>query len=278
MNEAGPLPPPCSTPQDIHPVAVKGFSQEGQYDRKRPAYTDSAVDLIKDLLLSEGKEENKDNPGIYDVVEVGSGTGKFTLSFLDRIEKPIKYLATEPLGNMLGVIKEKRPEVFTLQCAAHDLPLPDASAKMVIAAQCFHWFSDLSSLTQIHRVLEPGGKLVLIWNKRDVSVPWIGDLGDLLEDIHTKCNTARHQNQAWKRIFDTYAGFEELNHVSLPGPSIKGSVEEILAYFSTISVLSISEENMAVVSEFIKNHPDLQGQAEITIPFRTDIYWCSKKI
>lgn len=44
--------------------------------------------------------------------------------------QPIKYLATEPLGNMLGVIKEKQPEVLTLQCAAHALPLPDASAKV----------------------------------------------------------------------------------------------------------------------------------------------------
>ncbi|XP_064596005.1 uncharacterized protein LOC135462707 [Liolophura sinensis] len=278
MNEAGPLPPPCGTPEDIHPAAVKGFSQEELYDRKCPEYTNSTVDFINGLLLSVKGEENRENPDGYDVVEVGSGTGKFTLSFLRRIQKPIRYLATEPLGNMLGVIRESRPDVFTLQCAAHALPLPDASAKMVIAAQCFHWFADLSSITEIHRVLVPGGKLVLIWNQRDLSVPWIGQVEDILEDIYIKCNATRQQNPAWKRIFDTYTGFEELNYVSLPRPPIKGRVEDILAYFSTISVLSLSEENMAAVSEFIKTHPDLQGQAEITVPFTTDIYWCSKKI
>lgn len=35
MNEAGPLSPPCGTPTDIHPAAVKGFSQVSYMSTER---------------------------------------------------------------------------------------------------------------------------------------------------------------------------------------------------------------------------------------------------
>lgn len=62
------------------------------------------------------------------------------------------------------------------QCApgiGEEIPVPDASAVAVIAAQSFHWMSSGATLREVNRILHPGGLLALLWNTRDVSKPWI---------------------------------------------------------------------------------------------------------
>jgi SAM-dependent methyltransferase len=42
----------------------------------------------------------------------------------------------------------------------------------VVCAQAFHWFANAAALTEIHRVLRPGGMLGLVCNVRDEDVDW----------------------------------------------------------------------------------------------------------
>ena len=56
---------------------------------------------------------------------------------------------------------------------AEAIPLPAASVDAVVVAQAFHWFDAIRALSEIHRVLRPGGRLLLAWNRRDESVPWV---------------------------------------------------------------------------------------------------------
>ena len=63
----------------VHPVAQKGFgSDSANYDAVRPNHQPPAVEkLLENLAIPAGGR----------VVEIGSGTGKFTTHLLNRPEK-----------------------------------------------------------------------------------------------------------------------------------------------------------------------------------------------
>ncbi len=50
---------------------------------------------------------------------------------------------------------------------AESISLEAGSAQALLCYQAFHWFANETALSQIHRVLKPGGRLGLIWNVRD---------------------------------------------------------------------------------------------------------------
>ena len=53
----------------------------------------------------------------------------------------------------------------------------------MVAAQSWHWFDSPRALTEVERLLRPGGALALVWNTYDTSVPWVRDF----QDIYFRC-------------------------------------------------------------------------------------------
>jgi ubiquinone/menaquinone biosynthesis C-methylase UbiE len=134
------------------------------YERSRPGYPEEAV------LWLVGVEP-------LDVVDLGAGTGKLTRSLvaLDH-----RVTAVEPLPEMLAQLRAAMPDVTALEGGAEEIPLPDASADVVVAAQAFHWFDHGPALREIARVLRPGGRLSLVWNMRDESEEWVAELSEAM--------------------------------------------------------------------------------------------------
>jgi SAM-dependent methyltransferase len=97
------------------------------------------------------------------VVDLGAGTGKFTRLL---VETGARVVAVEPLDEMRAQLSRVLPEVEALGATADAVPLPDASARAVTAAQAYHWFGP-GAPGEIHRLLEPDGVLALVWNERD---------------------------------------------------------------------------------------------------------------
>jgi SAM-dependent methyltransferase len=52
---------------------------------------------------------------------------------------------------------------------------------VVVAAQAFHCFDPLRALPELARVLRTGGRLSLVWNARDESVPWVRRLTSIID-------------------------------------------------------------------------------------------------
>ena len=134
------------------------------YERGRPSYPDEAVRwLVGDEPL--------------DVVDLGAGTGKLTRVL---VELGHRVTAIEPLPEMLELLPAAAPGAKAILGNAEVIPLPDAYADVVTAAQAFHWFDLDVALPEIARVLRPDGQLALVWNVRDDSEAWVAQLSELI--------------------------------------------------------------------------------------------------
>ena len=134
------------------------------YDRARPTYPRAAA------AWAVGDQPTT-------VLELGAGTGKLT-EVLVSLGHDVH--ATDPDEQMLTVLRERLPEVRTSLAAAEDIPAPDASYDVVVAAQAFHWFDHDRALSEIARVLKPGGRVAVVWNVRDERIPWVRKLGRII--------------------------------------------------------------------------------------------------
>jgi SAM-dependent methyltransferase len=123
------------------------------YERSRPEYP---VDAVRWLT--------RDTPA--DVVDLGAGTGKLTRGL---VALGHRVTAVEPLAEMLEQLRCAVSGATAVSGGAEAIPLPDASADVVVCAQAFHWFDHLTALPEIARVLRPRGRIALVWNMRQES-------------------------------------------------------------------------------------------------------------
>jgi ubiquinone/menaquinone biosynthesis C-methylase UbiE len=134
------------------------------YERARPGYPADAV------LWLAGETP-------CDVVDLGAGTGKLTRSLAALGHHVV---AVEPVAEMLDQLRTAVPGATAVLGSAESMPLPDGSVDVVACAQAFHWFDQEAALSEIARVLRPGGRIALVWNVRDERVPWVADLSDAM--------------------------------------------------------------------------------------------------
>lgn len=139
------------------------------YERGRPSYPPEAVAW----LVPEDART---------VVDLGAGTGKLTRT----LPAPGRtVVAVEPSAGMRERFSQVLPGVRVLDGTAEKIPLPDASADALVCAQAWHWVTPERAVPEAARVLRPGGRLGLVWNLRDVSVPWVAELDRILRDHAT---------------------------------------------------------------------------------------------
>jgi ubiquinone/menaquinone biosynthesis C-methylase UbiE len=134
------------------------------YERARPGYPDDSVRWLA------GHEPR-------DVVDLGAGTGKLTRALVARGHR---VTAVEPLPEMLAELRAAVPGAIPVAGTAESIPLPDASADVVTAAQAFHWFDQRLALREVARVLRPGGRIALVWNARDDGEEWVAAFTDTI--------------------------------------------------------------------------------------------------
>ncbi|KAL1996246.1 hypothetical protein VTN49DRAFT_298 [Thermomyces lanuginosus] len=146
-------------PLTLPSQAQQGFANAASYDKHRPTYSDEETDI----LLSGAKLKGRHGAT---VVDLAAGTGLFTEA-LARQQEEFNIIAVEPHDDMRRELEKKKlPRVEVRKGWANQIPVDQGSADAVFVAQT-HMFSNLEALTEIHRVLKPGGYLGMIWHVED---------------------------------------------------------------------------------------------------------------
>lgn len=251
----------------IHHAAEAGYElAAADYERVRPSYPTRALAVLADALdLKPGKR----------VADLGAGTGKFTrLLALTGAQ----VVAVEPVAAMRERLTEILPQVSAVPGVAEATGLPTACVDAVVAAQAWHWFDGPAALREIERITGPGGRLGLVWNTLDLSVPWVAEYSKVYSAWRT-AEVPVHTDGAWRGAFDGRRGWSPLQEAHVPNPYVTdrdGVLGQALTS-SRISTLdqdsraAVRRELLAVLDRF----PDTRGE-RIEIPYVTDVYWTAK--
>jgi len=248
---------------------VRGFDRLADaYERGRPGYPEAAVRHIG-RVLHLGPSRT--------IVDVGSGTGKFT-----RALAPLgaARVAVEPTRGMRAVFERVVPDVPVLEGTAERVPLPDGFADAIVCAQAFHWFRHRTALREFARVLRPGGGIALVWNSWNSSAgstAWWRRVWRIANRYHRR-EKARSHWRPWQPVFgDPSNPFGPLHYRKFPNAQ-RGLAETFVdraLSTSSVAVQSTAERRRVAreVRELLQTDPRTRGRRVLTVPMHTEVYW-----
>jgi arsenite methyltransferase len=117
-----------------------------------------------------------------DVLDIGSGPGLLAAEIAADVGAQGSVHGVDPSESMLAIAarRERRADSAPLTFAAGDayaLPFPDGSFDAAVSTQVFEYLPDVpGALAEAHRVLRPGGRLLIldtdwdsiVWHSRDL--------------------------------------------------------------------------------------------------------------
>ena len=232
----------------IHPAAAVGFARSADaYERARPEY---APVVLEPLRLS---------PGMV-AVDLAAGTGKLTRLLAGT---RASVIAVEPVAEMRAVLPAS---VEVRDGTAERIPLDTESADLVTVAQAFHWFDGDAALVEIHRVLRPGGRLALVWNRRVTEDPVNQAIEAILAPYRAEVPTHRWDN--WRATFGQTTLFGPLEEHVWPNEQ-RLDADGMADRIGSISfIASLSNEEREVV---LREARALASDGPVTIPYRTEV-------
>ena len=252
----------------IHRAAARGFARGAdEYEAGRPSYPAGAVDLVvRELSIGPGST----------VVDVGAGTGKFT-----RLLMPsgARVVGIEPVAEMRSVFSRVLPEVEVVDGTAESLPFDDASVDVVTAAQTFHWVDAVPAVAEVARVLRPGsrGGLALLWNRRDVSVPWSAQIKELMDRVAGDAPRygSTLSDGGWQQAVADHGGFGPVQKATFrhEHPMTPATVRDRVSSTSYVSALDDAEREAVLREVDAIVAPLGESFAE---PYLTEVFWCRR--
>lgn len=249
----------------VHEAAARGFQRVPEaYERGRPEYPAEAVrHLVGGLGISPTRV----------VLDLGAGTGKLT-----RLLVPTgaRIVAVEPVTAMRESLVRSLPEIEAREGTAEAIPLADGSVDAVVVAQAFHWFEGGTALSEIHRVLRPGGRLGLLWNIMEESSPWLGELTRLLRA--QEGGVPRYATGEWRRAFERTSLFSPLELAQFRYVQ-RASLEQMLDRVNSISfVAAMPPEPREGVLRQVRAILEraLASTSVLELPHRVDVYVCAR--
>ena len=169
--------------------------------------------------------------------------------------------------------------VPVIGATGESLPLRDQSIDAITVAQAFHWFDARAAFAEFARVLRPGGRIALLWNTRDRSLPWTDRLWSLVAAAEHDAPWGDAEHWHTTAFVDTpHFGPRHaatFHHAQVLTP------DEVVARVQSVShvaVLPDAERSalLAEVRDLLRTDPATRGRDQIALPYRVDAYWAQR--
>jgi SAM-dependent methyltransferase len=244
----------------VHEAAGQGFQAGADtYATARPSYP---LEVIERLVPELGAV----------VLDLAAGTGIFTRLLEGRTDR---LIAAEPVAGMRDRLAKDLPRVGTVGSTAENICFRDAAFSGVVVAQAFHWFDAPTAIAEIHRVLEPGGVLAVIFNIRDDRTDWVARVTEIIDPFEDEVRVPRYRDGAWRPDLAAAASGFDITDQWLVDHGQPMDEDGLVARVASTSFIArLDDERRAGVEaqirELCATHPELRGRDTFVYPYRCE--------
>lgn len=133
----------------------------------------------------------------------------------------------------------------------------------MLVAQAWHWFDTGRAVTELARVLRPGGRLGLLWNVRDERLGWVREFGRIVGPEHD-----------WNDMtVELPAPFTDVqtHRVQWTNYVTREALVDYVASrsYCITSPAEVRTRTLDDVRTLLATHPALAGSAGIALPYIT---------
>ncbi len=222
------------------------------YDRFRPGPPSETVQWLLPVRCGSA-------------LDLGAGTGALTRRL---VERATRVVAIEPDPRMLAVLAARSPEVAAVRGRAEELPIAGSVLDAVVVSSAWHWMDPDSTLSEIARVLRPGGVVGVVWNGPDRTVDWVG----VLLDDRDAATTGEEHRHRHRFELSPAAPFGDLDACTITW-SLPMTQDEMVGLVGTYSsVITLPTEARAEVvaraRERLAGSPVVGDRAAVQLPMR----------
>ncbi len=205
----------------LHPLATHFSTVAEAYERGRREYAPAVIGaLAAELGLAHGAR----------VLDLAAGTGKLTRALLAQ---GFDVVAVEPLGPFRDVLVESIGAERVRDGVAEAIPLADGAVDAVTVADAFHWFDQAQALSEVRRVLRPGGGLALLSTVPDwTGCSWAHEVGALMQRLRPE--HPHFDGPPWQETVRAAGGFAAPREIRVT-TSQPAQPERMVDYLSSMS-------------------------------------------
>jgi SAM-dependent methyltransferase len=205
------------------------------------------------------------------VADIGAGTGILS-SLLMR--HGVWLYAVEPNAAMREAAESNLggyAHYRSIDGTAEDTHLEDGSVDLITAAQAFHWFKQEETRQEFRRILNPNGRVALLWNtRRTEATPFLKDYEALLCEHGTDYLSVDHTRLEGDIFDDFFTHHQQksfANHQDLDCEGLVGRVKSC-SYVPKEGEEGY-EEMLKATRELFEKHAD---HGKVTILYDTEVY------
>ena len=241
------------------PDTVGRFSDRAaDYVKFRPTYP---ADAVRALLDGLGP------PDRVVAADVGAGTGISARLLGDR---GVHVVAIEPSEEMRRAAAP-HPHVVWMSGRAEATGLQSHTLDLVLCAQSFHWFQPETVMPEFARILKPGRRLAIMWNRRSKSDPLTVGYGQALVAVGGDVSVERFDFDP--HIITAGGLFSSVERLSFPHVQ-RLDVEGLIGRARSASYVPKSgaegERLLALLRALHRQHADADGY--VTLVYEAEIF------